>query len=77
MIFSSLILEQRYCFFDIGYEVSAKSGEVNPVTMGACIHPAVDDVSLNFLNEMNDYELNRFFFQVDFDSGMDFVVNDF
>ncbi len=33
--------------------MSAKSGEVNPVTMGAYIHPAVDNVSLNFLNEMN------------------------
>ncbi len=57
--------------------MSAKSGEVNHVTMGACMHPAVDNISLKFLYEMNNHELNRFFFQMDFDSGMDFVVNDF
>jgi hypothetical protein len=58
VISSSLILEQRYCFFDLGYQVSAKSGEINPVMMGACIQPVVDNVSLNFLYEMNDHELN-------------------
>ncbi len=57
--------------------MSAKSSEVNPVMKGACGHPSVDNVALDFLYEMNNHELNRFFFQVDFDSGLDLVVNDF
>ncbi len=57
--------------------MSAKSGEVNPVMMDACVHLLVDNVALDFLYEMNNNELNQFFFQVDFDRGIGFVVNDF
>jgi hypothetical protein len=57
--------------------VSTKSGEVHLVTYRIYILQAVDNVSLDFLFAMKNHELNRFFFQVDFDSGMDFVVNDF
>ncbi len=57
--------------------MSAKSGEVNPVMMDACVHLLVDNVALDFLYEMNNHELNQFFFQVDFDRGIGFDVNDF
>jgi hypothetical protein len=77
VIFCSWILEQLCRFFDNGNQVSTKSGEVHLMTYRICILQAVDNVSLDFLFEMKNHELNQFFFQVDFDKGIDFVVNDF